>query len=745
MAEHSTSQVEPIPNNSLDQNPNFHTEDLDGLPIPPLDANFLIDDTFIADFDFDNDFDFSIYDFDLSAQPSIDSDHNLAADRSPSESGSCPGFADRSPGNQAPSSSDCSGDCHSAVLQSMNSSSPESGTADRDDPRLVDSSRPFKFEANSPNAVVDDHVNDMVAKNSISKRKVEVDIGDSETRSQKFRRSNESDINCGNLNPESGVRKGIIDEEKKRKARLMRNRESAQLSRQRRKHYVEELEDKVRSMHSTITDLNAKISYLMAENASLRQQLSSGGMCPVPPQGMYPHAPMAPMAYPWVPCAPYVVKSQGSQVPLVPIPRLRQQQPVSATKVKKTENKKSEVKSKKIPGVSFLGLLLFIFILSGIHMVTNKYGGVEDTVLSASYQNQTGFHDPTNGRVFLVNGHHSGSDPDTVVGFENGGPVDTPNGFDYRIHSEKRRFGGEDSKDENKQGSPSFAGSDEFVRKDNSSEPLVASLYVPRNDKLVKIDGNLIIHSVLASEKAMASHAAPKAKNIGESGLPSNVASGLKKTGENSLAIAGHLPPALVSQVRQNQMRHSPLYRNPTEQQRALSSGARDTSKSTTADGKLQEWFHEGLAGPILSSGMCTEVFQFDVSPASDSGAIVPAKPVTNFTEQQESSTKLNKGRNRRTLYGLPVHLAASARNITQEHVDINAQKDSFQGNKSLSSMIVSILVDPREAYDIEVDGVGRRKSLSRIFVVVLLDCVKYVTYSCALPLKGVGPHLVTA
>ncbi|KAL3568935.1 hypothetical protein D5086_028825 [Populus alba] len=110
---------------------------------------------------------------------------------------------------------------------------------------------------------------------------------------------------------------GVVssEEEEKRRARLVRNRESAHLSRQRKKHYVEELEDKVRAMHSTIADLNGKVSYFMAENATLRQQLNGNSACPPP---MY--APMAP--YPWVPCAPYVVKPQGSQVPLVPIPRL---------------------------------------------------------------------------------------------------------------------------------------------------------------------------------------------------------------------------------------------------------------------------------------------------------------------------------------------------------------------------------------------------------------------------------------
>lgn len=44
----------------------------------------------------------------------------------------------------------------------------------------------------------------------------------------------------------------------------------------------------------------------------------------------------------------------------------------------------------------------------------------------------------------------------------------------------------------------------DFIHRDNSSEPLGSnSLHVPRNDKLVKIDGNLIIHSVMAGEGAI--------------------------------------------------------------------------------------------------------------------------------------------------------------------------------------------------------------------------------------------------
>lgn len=137
---------------------------------------------------------------------------------------------------------------------------------------------------------------------------------------------------------------------------------------------------------------------------------------------------------------------------------------------------------------------------------------------------------------------------------------------------------------------------------------------------------------------------------------------------------------------------------------------------------------------------MCTEVFQFNVSPVSASGAIIPASPVFNSSaDHRKSNTRLNKRKNRRILGGLPVPLAGSNYNITKEHVRRDAQKENFEGNRS---MVVSVLVDPRETSDIDVDGVMKPKSRSRIFVVLLLDSAKYVTYSCMLPLSGL--HLVT-
>ncbi|KAL6540703.1 hypothetical protein OROMI_024586 [Orobanche minor] len=135
---------------------------------------------------------------------------------------------------------------------------------------------------------------------------------------------------------------------------------------------------------------------------------------------------------------------------------------------------------------------------------------------------------------------------------------------------------------------------------------------------------------------------------------------------------------------------------------------------------------------------MCTEVFQFDVSSASTSGAIVPATATKNISEGQNlNSSHLSTSRNRRILGGLPpIPLPEPSRNISQ--------KESFGTADTVSTMVVSVLVDPREVGDADVDGVIGPKPLSRIFVVVLIDSVKYVTYSCMLPFKGSAHHLVT-
>ncbi|KAF8398196.1 hypothetical protein HHK36_017122 [Tetracentron sinense] len=770
--------LEPSPEISISEidhsNPNLSTE-FDCLSLPPLDSDFfsedpILGDDFLADLGFEEDFDFSFDDISLppenedfllgdssesvypvgvpsefkeelgvssSSQISIDQGSDVARFLNfPSpESGSC---------NQelsGPASHQDSGGCGSGVGEVSISPSSDSGSCNREISGSVPSS------PNSSNIQADGLADqktrlDEVEKTCFTKRKKEKESGDIDSRSNKFRKSSPPDsanspyaFNSGN------------EEDEKRRARLMRNRESAHLSRQRKKHHVEELEDKLRSMHSKIAELNNTISFIMAENASLHQQLGGGSFCR-PPPGIYPPPPMAPMPYPWVPCASYSMRTQGSQVPLVPIPRLKPQQSVSATKAKKSENKKTEGKTKKVASVSLLGVLFFMLLFGGLVPFVNvRYGGSRDIVTSGLNFSSSGFNGGrTQGMVLTVNGHLNGSDQSVGEGscVRNSGFGE---GDTKRMLCKRGRTGGVESEvEQTERRSQPLPGSDGFVRLGNSTEPLVASLYVPRNDKLVKIDGNLIIHSVLASEKAMASsHVATAMKSDKPTVSLTNDAI------ETGLAVAGNLGPALpVSKVGRNKEGHPHLYRSPVERQKALTSGSRDTYKdnlkSTAADGTLQEWFREGLAGPMLSSGMCTEVFHFDVSPASAKpGAIIPATSVTNISAERHSDTTAHlKGKNRRILYRSPIPLAASSLNNTEERVGGPSQNDSFQGNRSVSSMVVSVLVDPREVDEGESDRVSAPKSLPRIFVVVLLDGVKYVTYSCMLPFKGSSPSLVT-
>ncbi|KAL5707740.1 hypothetical protein ACHQM5_018603 [Ranunculus cassubicifolius] len=515
--------------------------------------------------------------------------------------------------------------------------------------------------------------------------------------------SSSSNPRCSKVRKASVGDNVVAPEEDKKKARLMRNRESAQLSRQRKKHYVEELEDKVRSMAAVIADLNGRLSYFMSENTNLRQQLNGGN---VPPQtGAYPPPAMAPMPYPWYPPGSYSMRTQGSQVPLVPIPRLKPKQPTSVSKNKKSDSKKTDSKVKKVSSVTFLGLLFFVFLFCGLVPLVNvRYGGKMDTGSSDFGFGTNGFHKQHRGRVLTVNDHLNDSHSGVEVGYHSG-KSDLRECGANRINCRRAWVEGGDSK--GKHGS----------QRRNSSEPLVASLYVPRNDKLVKIDGNLIIHSVLASEKAMASRTASEKKTVS----PAN------ESPETSLVVAGH----------------PHMYRSSSVRQKTLNSGSsdnyKDRTRSPTSDGSLQKWFQEGLAGPILSSGMCTEVFQFDVSSSINPGAIIPASSVNISMVKNESQSAQPTKRNRRSLNHLPIPLPNEF-NHSEEHSRIPPHK-----NKTVSSMVVSILADPREAGDIDMDGGISPKSLSKIFVVVLIDSVKYVTYSCMLPFKGASPsQLVT-
>lgn len=72
-----------------------------------------------------------------------------------------------------------------------------------------------------------------------------------------------------------GNKEGTGDNEgnKKQQARLMCNCKSAQISKKQKMVYIDELEDKLRTMVANVVDLNTTISHLTAENVKLQRQL----------------------------------------------------------------------------------------------------------------------------------------------------------------------------------------------------------------------------------------------------------------------------------------------------------------------------------------------------------------------------------------------------------------------------------------------------------------------------------------
>ncbi|OEL36380.1 bZIP transcription factor 17 [Dichanthelium oligosanthes] len=480
---------------------------------------------------------------------------------------------------------------------------------------------------------------------------------------------------------------GGEEEDKRRTARLMRNRESAQLSRQRKKRYVEELEEKVKSMHSVINDLNSKITFIAAENATLRQQLGGGGVSG-PPPGVYPPPPLPGIHFPWVPG--YAMRPHGSHVPLVPIPRLKPQQTAAAVKaskkpeVKKTVENKSKTKTKKVASVSFLGLLFVALVFGAFVPGFNHNFGMGDRSDNVMFGN----FGHSDARVFSVTNHGKGP----KGGLNSSNMIDT----DPAMMTGNADGAGQKHR-------PAH----------NSSETLPALLYVPRNGKHVKINGNLIIHSVLASEKAVA-HRASNGQSV-------------KDHKETSVAIARYLSP----------------------------SGKDMNSKETfPPDAPLPQWFREGMEGNSFaltssiqtSSYVMCEVFQFDISASpAKSGGIIPGSPTVN-SSSVNATQKIPSGKlkNRRIMYNKAIPLPGKTVNNTEARAfNSTSESSKVPDSKPASSVVVSVLADPREAGNGDVDPRVSPKPLSKIFVVVLVDGVRYVTYSCTLPFKSASPHLV--
>jgi len=113
----------------------------------------------------------------------------------------------------------------------------------------------------------------------------------------------------------------------------------------------------------------------------------------------------------------------------------------------------------------------------------------------------------------------------------------------------------------------------------STSEALPALLYLPKNGKHVKINGNLVIKSIVAGEKAslqMSGYDGKSPRNQGKE--------------ETSLAIPGYVAPLEAGDVREStsEMKNKLMALAPA-----------DGNMYREDDGLLPQWFSEAMSGKM--------------------------------------------------------------------------------------------------------------------------------------------------
>lgn len=350
----------------------------------------------------------------------------------------------------------------------------------------------------------------------------------------------QSDRSDGERKADAGV-----EDDEKRRARLMRNRESAQLSRQRKKMYVDELEGKLRTMTATVAELNATISHLTAENVNLRRQLGyyypAPGVCPPRPGMPMQVLPMGP--YPGMVAGRPIYS--GGQMPPVPIPRIKAKIPARSTKRAKSEDtkeggdrKRTKLKAAGAASMAVMGLLCVAMLFSSFDQGLNGSGGVEDYTRIGNVRiggrvltswdeavnplNNTGLSssDTEPGWVPLQEGEY-GPEREGVANIHMRLAAEKVQ--DEAVKSQISKAGLESSarqsvdgnedlgisKEKGSQLPPDYFSSGKVplqMRREivstNTSQSYAATVFVPGANGLVKVDGNLIIQAVMAGDKA---------------------------------------------------------------------------------------------------------------------------------------------------------------------------------------------------------------------------------------------------
>nr|XP_024392781.1 bZIP transcription factor 28-like isoform X3 [Physcomitrium patens] len=675
----------------------------------------------------------------------------------------------------------------------------------------------------------------------------------------------QSDRSDGERKADAGV-----EDDEKRRARLMRNRESAQLSRQRKKMYVDELEGKLRTMTATVAELNATISHLTAENVNLRRQLGyyypAPGVCPPRPGMPMQVLPMGP--YPGMVAGRPIYS--GGQMPPVPIPRIKAKIPARSTKRAKSEDtkeggdrKRTKLKAAGAASMAVMGLLCVAMLFSSFDQGLNGSGGVEDYTRIGNVRiggrvltswdeavnplNNTGLSssDTEPGWVPLQEGEY-GPEREGVANIHMRLAAEKVQ--DEAVKSQISKAGLESSarqsvdgnedlgisKEKGSQLPPDYFSSGKVplqMRREivstNTSQSYAATVFVPGANGLVKVDGNLIIQAVMAGDKAAKKQSknkqivggkkkGPVSKNLPVKVLD-NLAPRETKVVQNAttgpFVIARPLPeraksvfgtnnpvspvlhagalqqwmlgglhglstgftwliyeePILCERIRSDNREKMPLLsRNEENSEASMSFWA--TLSSLIYNKPLQKKFHDKSTcsvptiRPVLNTGMCTELFQFDTAAATTSPEQGSTPEPKNMAESvaaraaQGSPHNITSTlsvpdapRSRRDPFAVPLppvkpKSAAEGdgvRNDTDPRVK-NIGRDHMHGRNlrdEVSSMVVSVMAGPEEYGDSR----KQTKGLSRIFVVILVQNQKYVTYSCMLPSGGPQGHVVAA
>ncbi|KAG6555050.1 hypothetical protein Mapa_003083 [Marchantia paleacea] len=580
---------------------------------------------------------------------------------------------------------------------------------------------------------------------------------------------------------ESGDGVGGEEDDEKRQARLMRNRESAQLSRQRKKVYVDELEGRLRTMAATIAELTATITHLTAENVNLRRQLGFFYQ-PARPGGGMPI-----MQYPGLVRPVY----PGAPMPPVPIPRLKPQQSLTKTpkRAKSTREPGEKKKVKKVASLATVGVMGLLCIT----MLLGPFDWGSSTVSSGTTHIHVGNAQiRVGGRVLTSWNEESENlrnmtprEPWADGGGGNIGHVNTAgaggrNGMGGRARSRIDRRNGNILRRNVTAGSERVwqSCSECYNRRDeprtapNLVEKLVAtnvseqvSLIVPRNNRLIKVDGNLIIRAVMAGDKAAEDSGKEEhSSQEGENGR-GQVKQDLSRSSRSPPTPADHrLIKAISTQaqegggivVGERQSRNIGAIREDENVQKPTYKS--DALASVSATPTFSQLVLGSLAGPVLSTGMCTEVFRFDTSPTRTAPNTETSRGSSSVAEDQVSgvgeentsakTTEEPSTRKKRDPYAVPLPpIRRQDGNGTEPVVDkvFKGQQSDTEGHDA-STMVVSVFTGPQDVSAEESrTGGGPAKGLSQIFVVVLVDSVKYITYSCMLPPTGSQVHVVAS